>query len=112
RLEVAMSERDGQMPFDGGPELPQNAAQSSNDKEIEEEVPEGGENHDEYEDDVRESKVDLPLPDYPRPLALVDREEFIWDEDELPQLNYPALGQRLAAAGDLYRHPGYANGLL
>src|SRR5262249_38147092 len=35
-----------------------------------------------------------------------------WDEDDLAINNYRGLGERLPAAGDLYRRPGYASGLL
>src|SRR5208337_2882963 len=44
--------------------------------------------------------------------VLDEQNEFIWDEDTLPQSNYLAMGQRLAAAGDIFRLPGYAGGLL
>src|SRR5262249_34273023 len=50
--------------------------------------------------------------DYPTPLALVDEDELVWDEDDLAVNNYVTLGERLADAGDLYRRPGYASGLL
>jgi hypothetical protein len=44
-------------------------------------------------------------PDNSRPL-------FIWDEDDQAADNYRRLGERLALFDDLYRRPGYANGLL
>jgi hypothetical protein len=37
---------------------------------------------------------------------------MIWDEDDLAVKNYLELGRRLAGAGDLFRRPGYASGLL
>src|SRR5262249_39433645 len=49
--------------------------------------------------------------DYPTPLALVDEKELVWYDDDLAVNNYVALGDRLAAAGDLYRRPGHASGL-
>jgi hypothetical protein len=36
----------------------------------------------------------------------------VWSEDVPAVENYEALGQALAATGDLYRRPGYADGLL
>jgi hypothetical protein len=68
--------------------------------------------------DLRTPERWLPLPDgtpgsdYPTPQVLLDGEEFVWDDDDLPHCNYVALARRLAAAGDLYRRPGYASGLL
>ncbi len=53
-----------------------------------------------------------PASVYPTPRALLDEEEFVWDENDLPVENYARLGRRLAAGGDLYRRPGYAAGLL
>lgn len=53
-----------------------------------------------------------PISDYQRPLALCNKKELLWDEDAPPIENYMKLGQNLAAAGDLYRQPGYASGLL
>src|SRR6516164_157238 len=50
--------------------------------------------------------------DYPTPRAISDGRELVWDEDDLALDNYRALGRRLAAAGDLYRRPAYAGGLL
>ncbi|HEY7427514.1 MAG TPA: hypothetical protein VH682_24985 [Gemmataceae bacterium] len=50
--------------------------------------------------------------DYPTPHSILDTEELVWDEDAQPIDNYRALGQRLAAAGDIYRRPEYASGLL
>ena len=35
-----------------------------------------------------------------------------WHEEDLPQINYPKLGKRLAACDDLYRCRDYAGGLL
>jgi len=52
------------------------------------------------------------ISDYPPPLALGNKDELVWDEDAPPVSNYVKLGHRLAAAGDLYRQPGYASGLL
>ena len=37
---------------------------------------------------------------------------LIWDEDDQAADNYRKLGERLAQFNDLYRRPGYANGLL
>ncbi|HEX6507758.1 MAG TPA: hypothetical protein VF221_09020, partial [Chloroflexota bacterium] len=54
----------------------------------------------------------VPSSDYPTPHSVLEAEELEWDEDAQPINNYRALGQRLAAAGDLYRRPGYASGLL
>jgi hypothetical protein len=48
----------------------------------------------------------------PAPRAISDGRELVWDEDDLALDNYRALGRRLAAAGDIYRRPGYAGGLL
>jgi hypothetical protein len=50
--------------------------------------------------------------DYPPPRAIHDEALFYWNEDDLTVNNYATLGKRLAAAGDLYRRPGYASGLL
>src|SRR5262245_46885606 len=50
--------------------------------------------------------------DYPTPRSLTGNHEFVWDEDDSPQVNYQQLGRQLAAAGDLYRRPAYAGGLL
>src|SRR6478752_6382541 len=50
--------------------------------------------------------------DYPTPKSLVDKEEFVWDEDENAVDNYCALGKRLAATGDLFRRPEHAAGLI
>ena len=52
------------------------------------------------------------VSDYPTPTALADQVEVVWNEDDHPIDNYVRLGQHLAAIGDLYRRPGYANGLL
>jgi hypothetical protein len=49
--------------------------------------------------------------DYPPPPALLSQAEFLWNEDEVPVVNYRNLGRRLAD-GDLYRRPAYASGLL
>ena len=38
--------------------------------------------------------------------------EFTWNEDEIAAINYAALGQRLAASGDLFRNPAHCGGLL
>lgn len=43
---------------------------------------------------------------------LPDQGELLWSEDDLPQANYAALGERLANVGDLFRAPGYGEGLL
>ncbi len=51
-------------------------------------------------------------PELPKPRSLLDAQEFIWNKDELPITNYVDLGRQLAAAGDLYRRPGHAGGLL
>jgi hypothetical protein len=56
--------------------------------------------------------ISTDLSDYGTPLAVHDEEELIWNEGGLLGHNYAALGRRLAAAGDLYRRPGYADGLL
>src|SRR5262245_28979718 len=53
-----------------------------------------------------------PVSDFPVPRSLLNREEFIWDEDELDVHNFPALGQRLAAVVDLFRCPRYSEGLI
>jgi hypothetical protein len=50
--------------------------------------------------------------DYPPPLALRPGHEFELDLDKSCAENYPALGQRLAEAGDLYRQSRYGGGLL
>ena len=50
--------------------------------------------------------------DYPRPAVLNNQEPLIWAEDEPAAKNYPLLGQRVAAAGDVYRLPAYASALL
>lgn len=50
--------------------------------------------------------------DYPTPPALLNTEVLVWDEDDFPANNFVALGRRLAAAGDIYRRPNYAGGLL
>jgi len=52
------------------------------------------------------------VSDYPAPQSIVNKKEYIWDEDDLAINNYRGLGERLAAAGDLYRRPAYAGGLL
>jgi hypothetical protein len=58
----------------------------------------------------------LPLAGHrlglPRPRAISDARELVWDEDDLALDNYRALARRLAAAGDIYRRPAYAGGLL
>jgi hypothetical protein len=36
---------------------------------------------------------------------------FIWNEDDFAAENYARLGERLATSGDLFRSPGYGNGL-
>jgi hypothetical protein len=42
-----------------------------------------------------------------------EREDvFIWDDDQPTEVNAIALGKRLAACGDLFRQPGYGDGLL
>ncbi|MHB1426875.1 MAG: hypothetical protein ACYC3I_27275 [Gemmataceae bacterium] len=50
--------------------------------------------------------------DYPPAESEHDLNELKWDEESHPGDNYRALGQRLAATGDLYRRPVYAGGLL
>jgi hypothetical protein len=60
----------------------------------------------------RASPSHPPAGDYAAPRALADDQELIWDEDDLALDNYRALARRLAAAGDLYRRPAYAGGLL
>jgi hypothetical protein len=60
-------------------------------------------------DQVREA---AKLRDYPRPQALTDETEYVWDDDRPPVEHYAALGKRLAASGDLFRQPAYAAGLL
>lgn len=54
----------------------------------------------------------MPSSDYPTPHSVLAADVLEWDLDAQPIQNYRALGQRLAAAGDLYRRPGYASGLL
>ena len=41
-----------------------------------------------------------------------DDEVFVWDEDQPDGTNAAALGRRLASHDDLFRQPGYGNGLL
>lgn len=50
--------------------------------------------------------------DFPCPVSLTTDQVLIWDEDDLPQKNYRALGERLDASGDLFRQPTYGSGLL
>jgi hypothetical protein len=54
----------------------------------------------------------MPSSDYPTPHSVLETKVLEWDVDAQPIENYRALGRRLAAAGDLYRRPGYACGLL
>lgn len=54
----------------------------------------------------------IPSSDYPTPASLDDKTEFVWNEDEAGVDRYGALGERLAARGDLYRNTDYACGLL
>jgi len=55
----------------------------------------------------------VPLvSEYPRPPALDNTEEFVWDDDRSPVDNYHDLGEQLANFDDLYRAPDYAGGLL
>jgi hypothetical protein len=61
---------------------------------------------------VRPGSMEPAPSDYPTPHSVLDADELMWDEDAQPVENYRALGQRLAATGDLYRRPGYASGLL
>ena len=42
----------------------------------------------------------------------VEKKVLDWNMEDLPEINYPKLGQRLADCGDLYRSPDYAGGLL
>ncbi len=37
---------------------------------------------------------------------------FLWHDDEVAQLNYEALGRRLAQSGDLFRRPQLGSGLI
>jgi hypothetical protein len=53
-----------------------------------------------------------PPSDYPRPHVFSDDRVFVWNDDEPDIINYPALGRRLAAVGDLYRRPAIASGLI
>lgn len=50
--------------------------------------------------------------DYPPPRSVTQEKEFYWDEDDDLINNFRALARRLAACEDLYRRPGYADGLL
>ena len=72
----------------------------------------GSNNTDEEAAGVAGGEIDRPPSDYPLPLVLSAREVLIWDEDGSPEQNYPALGRRLAAAGDLFRLAGHDGGLL
>jgi len=58
------------------------------------------------------SGVTSDSSDFPAPNSINDQREFLWDDDDHLVSNFQALGERLAAAGDLYRRPGYAAGLL
>ena len=52
-------------------------------------------------------------PDYPMPLALRNPGDImIWEEGDVVTGNYGEMGRRLADAGDIYRRPAYADGLL
>jgi hypothetical protein len=68
------------------------------------------------EPDAEAHSVDDDRPprvtDYPIPPALAGLCEVEWDEDRDPVDNYVALARSLAAVGDLYRRPTYADGLL
>lgn len=69
--------------------------------------------------DPQDARADIPEApplqspaDYPMPRALRHPEALDWHEDAPLAENYAALGRALAAAGDLYRNPAYASGLL
>ncbi len=71
--------------------------------------------HDQGSDAEASSVGDDRTPrgtDYPVPPALAGVGEIEWDDDRDPVDNYVALARSLAAAGDLYRRPAYADGLL
>jgi hypothetical protein len=53
-----------------------------------------------------------PPGDYPLPQALTAGWPFIYNADEPAVSLYPKFARRLAEAGDLYRRPGHADGLL
>ena len=54
-----------------------------------------------------------PHSDFPVPRVLQGSiREFCWDENAPLMDNCQGLGRELAAAGDLYRAPGYADGLI
>jgi len=63
-------------------------------------------------DEAPEMGPSFVAPDYPMPRALQHPEALDWHEDAPLAENYAALGRALAAAGDLYRNPAYASGLL
>lgn len=50
--------------------------------------------------------------DYPLPTAITDQRPFLWNADRPAAAVYPRFASRLQQAGDLYRMPAYASGLL
>lgn len=63
-----------------------------------------------------ESKCDPKLAsepkDFPQHKASSDGKLIVWNQEEPPASNYPVVGAHLAAAGDLFRAPGCASGLI
>ena len=70
------------------------------------------EEDEELEKKELEKKAASQESDYPVPTSLNTKEEFSWDEEKDAVENYVNLGEKLAAAGDLYRNTAYAGGLL
>lgn len=50
--------------------------------------------------------------DFPEPMAILDKEVFIWNDSEPFVENAARLGKKLAQCGDLYRNPNYGSGLV
>ncbi len=62
---------------------------------------------------VDSASQSLLARDFATPRALTQPEEFRWDRAVAAVENFQALGRELAAAGnDLFRRPGYGDGLL
>ena len=61
---------------------------------------------------VDEATVRGVGPDFPEVTALSRRTEHLWDEDRAHVDNFAALGEILAAEGDLYRSSAYGSGLI
>ena len=52
------------------------------------------------------------LVDFPAAPSLTNIDGYTWDENKPPVENYAGIGESLAQAGDLFRSPTYAGGLI